>query len=240
MSASVDALSARFSADARANSKIRAFVQASKDIASVQAGSESMKWATMFYTFFNGIYSRHRILAHDVRTSARDKVLSRNLLSHAWELAMIWLAPALLGEFLSGRAPSFDDDPEDWAKWAAFESLFFAAGMVPGVREAANAVEGALIGQRRSAQFGPLAAVIDQVVRGGKALAAGDVFEQRGAEDIISAVGVATGLPPTQLIITLGYWIDVSQGDENPKHIGEFLRNSAFRRKKKKKKATGI
>ncbi len=232
-----DAGKTRKQSVAHADSVIRRTMSsgAAKDIASVQAGGEGMKWMTMFYTFFSGLYGRHRILAHDVRTSARDRHLARNLPGHAMELMMISLLPILTAEFLSGRAPSFDDDPEDWWEWAKYEAMFFPAAMIPLLREVANGLEGALIKKRRSIQYGPLGSVGDQQIRSWAKIVGGDAEAEEVAKALMESVGTLAGIPPAQSVITLSYWYDVAFNDENIDDIGEFLRNSAFRRTKEKK-----
>ena len=212
---------------------------ANKDIASVQSGDEGAKWMTMFFTFFNGLYSRHRILARDVRESGRNKALLRNLPSHAVELMMISLMPILLAEVLSGRAPDFDDDAEDWWEWAKFESLFFPAAMIPGVREIANGVEGALTGKRRSVSYGPLGSVAEQQIRAWAKIVGGKADFDEQVKSALDITGSLTGIPPAQLVITLQYWYDLATGDETVDSVGDFLRDTAFRRKPKKK-ATGL
>ena len=84
-------------------------------------------------------------------------------------------------------------------------------------------------------QFGPLGSVFDTNRRSwGKILGGRADFDEMVAA-ALESTGSLTGIPPVQLVITLSYWLDVAQGEENPRGLGEFLRNSAFRRKPKKK-----
>lgn len=95
--------------------------------------NEFSKLFSTFYSFFNTTYNLSADAIADVRF--RDDVGYSHLVSDYFIMIAV---PALLSELLLARGP---DDDEEWYTWAVKEQLYYTAGTMPLVRDAAGAIK---------------------------------------------------------------------------------------------------
>ena len=195
-----------------------------KDLASIQSNSEATKPLTMFYGYFNVLYSIQRDMVHQLSSEGKaafPKVLARSIVTI--------VVPAVLGELLAGRTP---DEDEDWAKWAAVKTAAYPFMSVPVLRDIVSSAESGfgyqptpLAGAGKSI-VGLLNSVVKYVDD------ESDTTEADVMANALEASGYVFGLPTGQAKITGGYLWDLMNGDEKPDGVLELMRNLAYRRKK--------
>jgi len=178
-----------------------------QDLSSIQRGTELQRLFTMFYTFFNMMYS---LTARRVDILARDRSPS-SILAAANTALMVWFVPSVLSEMLAGRGPDEDEEPIGWA--AAQMAVYPFLGVV-GVRDFASAVESGFGYQISPAQSAPVSLWrwIQQVQR-----ALDDEKEvdaRRLVRSSVQAAGYATSLPLQQPLITVGNLWDYWTGED--------------------------
>jgi hypothetical protein len=132
---------------------------------------------------------------------------------------------------MSGRLDE-DDDGEylDDILAAFFGGQFrTAAAMIPGVGPAVvagvNAFNDRWYDDRISTS--PMISVLESSVRAPHSVykaVAEDGSKKRAVKDVLTAVGMATGLPVAPLGRPLGYLADVEEGRANPEDAADFTR----------------
>jgi len=208
---------------------------APKDIAEIQAQkSEAMRTMTMFYSWFNLVYTRFRALGFDARESYEQGRLVQDLPAFLGRLTAFWIGPALVSELLSGRTP---EDDEGWAEWAAMKSLVYPALSVPLLRDFASHVELRSRGIDVPIRYGGVPEAMESVVRASETLAelddaaTGDLAALRRITK--SGTGIAgywLGLPTAQANITAGYLWDIAVGETRPEDVFDFAHDVLYRR----------
>lgn len=199
----------------------------------VASSNELAKMITMFYTPFSALYARQRSIMQDTNGLA-------DVPNAAARLFWVVVFPALLGEFLAGRAPDPEDEPEEWVKWFSksvgtyqFQSIPLFRDLVGGATSEFGYTASPLFQAGEStARFGK-----QSIALAGKAFSSEDEISDEELEKFVKtsykAASYWTGIPTRQVEITGGYLKDVFEGNENPEGLGEFFRNVTTGRKKK-------
>lgn len=204
-----------------------------KDLPGIQRNHELLKWVTMFYSFFNVTYNRGRAIGSDTRMALAEGRMGREWPHLLARTFFLWIAPALVAEWLSGRGP---DDDETWARWIARKTILYPFLTVPLIREMATGVEAKITGgYARDIKYGGLASVAQEITNAFStdiAALAGegpdmDVLLKRN----LRVAGYASGLPLTQPLVTGEYLWDVATGDEDPDNFWELGRNLMYARR---------
>jgi len=200
-----------------------------KDLAAIQRGSEKDKIFTMFYSYFNAMYNMMAERIHSTRSLADAPKFIASAM-------YLWFFPSLLGEIVTGRGPSEDDDDEKKAKWAIKTLLLYPFQAIPFARDVINAA-----GSGFEYKMSPVSGVFNSLV---KALwAAGDVWEDGRDKDweklikkSAETVSYFTGIPFGQIKITTSGFYEWIQDGANINDLdAEFIRNITLGKKYEKK-----
>lgn len=190
-----------------------------KDLARIQRGNEAFRAFTMFYSYFSALFNLLRRRRQDLQLG------NINLPQFAASMAVLWIAPAVLGELVAMRGP---DDDEEWAKWAAQQSILYPFQTMIGVRDVANAA---------LTQFGfgasPAYDGLEQTARALQVpykAATGEEIKRSDVKSIVLATSYWGHLPGRQTWITGEYMFDLMDGKESPENPAELLDGLMFSR----------
>lgn len=192
------------------------------DLAAVQRGTgkwgELLKLATMFYSYMSAFYQRQRHFGRDV-TKAGVKELP-GLIARAWWLFII---PPMLAEFLAGRGP---DEDEDEAWWAFKKMVSQSLGPIPIVRDVwepawDRAVKNPSFGYRFTPAQGAMESGINLAGDIGRISRGEDT--KRMTRNTMEFIGYTTGLIPGQFASAAQFWVDVSEGEQDPDGAWEMI-----------------
>lgn len=190
-----------------------------KDLARVQRGHEAFRAFTMFYSYFSALFNLLRRRRQDLQLG------NINLPQFAASMAVLWIAPAVLGELVAMRGP---DDDEEWAKWAAQQSILYPFQTMIGVRDVANAAL-TPFGFGASPAYDGLEQTARALQVPYKALTGEDV-KRSDVKSIVLATSYWGHLPGRQAWITGEYLFDLMDGKENPENPAELLDGLMFSR----------
>ena len=178
--------------------------------------NEFWRATTMFYSYFNALYSTGRDIGFQV-DGAKDlpRALSRYFLA--------FVIPYILAELILLRGPD-DDKDESYLPWFARKALLAPFYTVPFLRDAANAIDSGY-----DIRLSPMVAVVEKFSRlVGKA--ARDIKADRDmdfAEYALQSAEVAGyifGVPGTaQAVASTKYAQRVSEGEERPDNLVQLL-----------------
>jgi hypothetical protein len=186
---------------------------------------EFWRATTMFYSFYNALYSTGRDIGFQV-DGAKDmpRALSR------WFLAFV--VPAILGELILLRGPDGDDD-ESYLAWAARKALLSPFATVPFLRDAAQAIDSGF-----DLRFTPIASAIEKSARLTGRVAK-DVEKDRDIDfgDYAVLVGETAGylfgVPGTAQFSATGKYLQrVANGQEDPDNLAVLLYGAAVGKRK--------
>lgn len=185
------------------------------DLAAVQRGTgkwgELLKLATMFYSYMSAFYQRQRHFGRDV-VKAGPKEMP-GLIARAWWLFII---PPMLAEFLAGRGP---DDDEDAAWWAFKKMVSQMLGPIPIARDVWEpAFDKFNSKPSYGYRFTPAQGAMESGIN-----VAGDIGRisrgeetKRATRNTLEFIGYTTGLVPGQFASAAQFWVDVSEGEQDP------------------------
>lgn len=235
----LDAGSTREEAILKADAAVRLTQGAASTMdqsALVRDRGEFWRSITMFYSFFNALYSVGRDIGFQV-DGPKDlpRALSR------WFLAFV--VPAILGEMLLLRGPGGDDDDEGYLGWAVRKALLSPLATIPLGRDMANAADFFLSNGAKGQfeiRFSPVATAVEKIGRLGSHIARDltddkDIDFIKYAEEVAEAVGFTFGVPGTaQFIATEKYLRRLSEGEEEPDNMAELLYEAILGKRKSK------
>lgn len=185
---------------------------AAKDLAAVQRSNEWMRLATMFYSYQSAVYQRFRSLGRDVRTSGVRDV--PDLIARSFWLIVV---PPLLSELLAGRGP---DDDEDWGMWSFQKMLAGLFGPIPIARDVVNAAQSGF-----GYSFTPAARAFETGLNVKTDI--GNLWEgddtKRATRNVLELSGYTLGLPTGQLASSTQFIVDVSEGEQDPETISDWM-----------------
>lgn len=141
---------------------------------------------------FNVAYERTRKASRTISAEGVSTRSAQEALSWTLDMAFLFTLEAVLTAAIKGRLPGGDDDDDDdWMTFLARETGFSIMGTVPFVRDAASSLHGFNGG-------GAYGAVMDEFAKPFKQASQGEV-DAALVKSVISATGLATGLPATQI-----------------------------------------
>lgn len=192
-----------------------------EDQARVQRGTEIGKLATTFWTYWGAFLNRMWNFAGDVKTAVQERDIKAlpELMARSF---FMWAAPAVLGDFLTGKGPD-EKKEEEFLPWAMKKVMIYPFMAPPLVRElAAMADRG-----QTSVGASPLGRIMEsggRVAADAVRAATSDAPMDRGkvARHAIDAVGLVGGLPIGQIgILTQNIFdaIDKNGGQFAPRDI---------------------
>jgi hypothetical protein len=203
---------------------------APEDLSTFETGRPFVRAFTMFYSYFN---MQANLLGTEFVKIARDMGLRQGAGRALYVYTMAFMIPAVLAEAISQAAGGFDVDDDD-SYLDDIMRLFFgaqfrtAAAMVPGgsiLNVAVNKFNdksydddirlSPAVTQLESAASAP-ASVYRALAEGGSA--------KKAVRDVLTLVGLLTGLPFGALGRPLGYAADVMQGNVDPESPAGWIR----------------
>lgn len=190
-----------------------------KDLAAVQRGSEYLKIATVFYSYFSAYHNRVRNLGRDyVRSASQGRVQDLPLLlARTWWLTVL---PSCLSALLSGNGP---DEDENWGEWAFRQSFFGLFMGIPLARDVA-----ASLNSGYGYKFTPISRFGETLIRSVKDVAAAvdpdEEVSDKAMKNALESVGYIFKLPLGQAATSTQFLADVAEGQEDPEGVGDWYR----------------
>lgn len=165
-------------------------------------GDAAVKLWTVFYTYFNTKFN----LAYE-KYKTTDFTKPRDVAKFTADMGVLFLVEAMLGDLLLGRAPSTDDEGEDWLSWAVRLGLTNVAATMPGIRETANAAftvfGGGPAGGRAFEQIGNTVKQIGQAD-----------FDEALVKSLNTTGGLLFGYPASQLNVAIDALWALENGED--------------------------
>lgn len=183
-----------------------------KDLAAIQDGPEAMRFATMFYSYFNVLYNKQRESVHAARSGDW-----RRAAVNVWWLMMVGPVASAL---LTGDVPGGEDDEETWYVWALRKIGFGMFASLPIIRDIAAKAERELSGKFAGEISPPIYkafAEIERPIGDIVSVSKGEEPSERWLRNAITPAGYFLGLPTGQIGTTAQYALDVAEGDQKPK-----------------------
>jgi hypothetical protein len=203
-----------------------------KDLSAVQRERGAARIFTMFMTPFIAQYGRMHNLTRGLRES---KSKLKGAPGFALRIALITLIPAVISEFLTGRAKE-DETPEEKAKRYARRAGFSLAAPLPYLRTVADVAEKAIERDGvRDVRVSPVIDAFEKTAKTGWELGVDVPFGDKELDDNLvfdafEGAGYLTGTPTAQPRITLEYLYDLLTGDASPDGPGQLMHDLLFRR----------
>lgn len=204
-----------------------------EDISAFQARSEFVKAFSMFFGYFN-------TLANTNETEVRNVLNEVGLRKGAGRLAYIYvmgfMAPAVLAELItrafSGKGIDSDDDDEyldeviDIFFWSQPR---FAAAMIPVFGQAAMSIANRFNNKWYDDRISTSPVVSMWESAANSVVSVPRAFtdpkhSKRAVQDVMTAIGLASGLPTPIISRPLGYAVDVMAGQVTPSGPIDFTR----------------
>lgn len=179
-----------------------------KDLSMIQGGPEGMRFATMFYSYFNVLYNQQR----DAVQAARRGDWRKAAMITFWA----GMAGPLAGALLTGDWPQ---EEEEWPEWALRKMFFGLWAGVPLVRDLLGVVERKASGQYAGTPTHPLFRAGESIMKVGTDAirgVKGEDVSDRWVKHAVEAPGYFFGLPSGQASNTAQFLYDVEQGNADP------------------------
>lgn len=186
-----------------------------KDLAAIQDGPEAMRFATMFYSYFNILYNKQRESVHAARSGDW-----RRAAVNVWWLMMVGPVASAL---LIGDWPD-EENEESWYVWALRKIGFGMFASLPIIRDIAGKAERELTGKFAGDIQPPIYKAFSEIERPISdvvAVSKGEEPSERWLRNAITPIGYFVGLPTGQIGSTAQYLHDVAEGDQKPKDAGD-------------------
>lgn len=146
---------------------------------------------------FNVAYERSAVAGRTIAQEGVSVKSAQEALSWTVDMAFLFTLEAVLMEvikgFLTGLGKDDDDEKKDknWAEFIAKQTALGVMGTIPFVRDLAGPLQGFSGGGAYGAITGELTRPMQQIMQG--------EVDAALVKSVISATGVATGLPATQI-----------------------------------------
>lgn len=189
-----------------------------KDLARIQRGGELARMFTLFYSWFSVAYNQFERAFRKT-----DFKKPRDYPQFVGAMAMLWLAPAILGELVVGRGPEED---EDLAAWAGKALLAYPAAAVVGVRDVVGAATSGF-----GYEVSPIGAAFGGIAKGAVDLATGNFDNRSAVQSAFLTASIWGHLPGRQAWITGEFFWDWLVNDLEPESFGEVLRHALLQRR---------
>ncbi len=202
-----------------------------EDLSAFEAGTPFTRAFTMFYSYFN---MQANLLTTEMQIVAHEMGLRKGAGRAIWVYTMGFLIPAVLSESIIRGLGGFEpDDDDDYLNEAL--SLFFgsqlrtALAMIPGVGPVTLAGIGAFTSKQYDDRIStsPIVTVLEAAVRAPHSVyqaMSEDGHTKRAVRDVLTLLGLVTGLPLGALARPLGYVADVTDGVAEPETAGDVAR----------------
>lgn len=199
---------------------------APEDVAAVETQQAFVRSFLQFYNFFNVMANLN---ATEVMIVKRTTGLKQGAGRLFYIYMMGFAAQALIADAIAGLfRGGWEDDEDDgyldeFLIWFFGGQAKFAAAMVPGVGQAANAAIGLATTKAQyddRVSVSPSVSLFESFIRvpfqAYKSVFEGEDFDRRDVRDTMTLLGVLTKLPIGALGRPVGYGVGVAQGDIQP------------------------
>lgn len=198
---------------------------APEDVAGFEVQSPFVRLFTQFYGYFN---MWGNLLGNEANKAVREMGYTKA----SPRLLFIWFAgvaiPSVVAEIIARGLPDDEDDEDGDGTLDEWLALFFGsqakslAATVPGVGHlavlGANMLDSKVYNDRFN--ISPSLSAAESAVRGGASLLSGELLDEdvkkREVRDILTLIGLGTGLPVAPVARAAGYAADVNQGRVEP------------------------
>lgn len=204
---------------------------APEDLSNFEAGTPFTRAFTMFYSYFN---MQANLLGTEFGKLA-DGMGVRKHAGRAFYLYFVgFMIPAILAESIVKGVGGFDpDDDDDYLNEALSvffgsqlrSALAFFPGVGPITLAGINAFNDKWYDDRISTS--PVVSLLESAARAPHSLykaMSDDGHSKRAVRDVLTLLGLVTGLPAGSLARPLGYLADVNDGKANPEDAGDVAR----------------
>lgn len=198
---------------------------APEDVSGFEVQSPFVRLFTQFYGYFN-------MWGNLLGTEASKAVREMGFVKSSPRLLFIWFAgvavPSVVAEIIARGLPDDEDDEDGDGLLDEWMALFFGsqfkslAATVPGLGHLAVLGSNMLDDQVYNDRFNisPAMSAAESAVRGGTSLVSGELMDEdvkkREVRDILTLIGLGTGLPVAPVARAAGYAADVGQGRAEP------------------------
>lgn len=199
---------------------------APEDVAAVETQQAFVRSFLQFYNFFNVMANLN---ATEVMIVKRTTGLKQGAGRLFYIYMMGFAAQALIADAIAGLfRGGWEDDEDDgyldeFLIWFFGGQAKFAAAMVPGVGQAANAAIGLATTKAQyddRVSVSPSVSLFESFIRvpfqAYKSVFEGEDFDRRDVRDTMTLLGVLTKLPLGAVGRPVGYGVGVAQGDIQP------------------------
>jgi len=204
---------------------------APEDLSAFEAGTPFTRAFTMFYSYFN---MQANLLTTEMQIVAHEMGLRKGAGRAFYVYLMGFMIPAVLSESiirgLGGFDPDNDDDYLNEALSVFFGSqLRTALAMVPGVGPITLAGIGAFTKKQYDDRIStsPIVTVLESAVRAPHSIyqaMSEEGHSKRAVRDVLTLLGLVTGLPLGAFGRPAGYLADVADGVAQPETAGDVAR----------------
>lgn len=149
--------------------------------------------ASYMFAKFNVAYERSSVAGRTIRTEGVSLRSIQEAASWTIDMAFLFAVEAVVMGAIKGKLPSEDDDEDDpgWAKFIAKETAMGVMGTIPFVRDVASVGSGFEGG-------GAYGGITAEVAKPFTEIAQGEL-DKGFVKSVISATGLALGIPSTQI-----------------------------------------
>jgi hypothetical protein len=206
---------------------------APEDVASVEANNAFVRAFTQFTSYFN---MQANFLGTEFGNVLREVGLKKGYADMAWiyffGFAAVSVASGFIVEAMSGKIDKDDDDEylDDLLALLVNSQVRTAVAFVPGAGAAATAAYDALTTGRREDRMSlsPSISAVESSIgalRAGRSLVTGDsINEKKAVRDVLTTLGLISGLPLAPIAKPVGYLMDVESGKADPANALDFAR----------------
>lgn len=198
---------------------------APEDVAGFEVQSPFVRLFTQFYGYFN---MWGNLLGNEASKAVREM----GFVKSSPRLLFIWFAgvavPSVVAEIIARGLPDDEDDEDGDGTLDEWMALLFGsqfkslAATVPVLGHltvlGANMLDDQVYNDRFN--ISPALSAAESAVRGGASLVSGDLLDEdvkkREVRDILTLIGLGTGLPVAPVARAAGYAADVGQGRAEP------------------------
>jgi hypothetical protein len=204
---------------------------APEDLSNFEAGTPFTRAFTMFYSYFN---MQANLLGTEFSKVAHDMGLKRGAGRAFYIYLFGFMIPAVLAETIVKGIGGFDPDDDDDYLNETLSVLFgsqlrsalaFFPGVGPATLAGINMFNDKWYDDRISTS--PVVSLLESAVRAPHSLykaMSDDGHSKRAVKDVLTLIGLVTGLPAGSLARPLGYAADVADGVARPEDVGDVAR----------------
>ena len=169
-----------------------------------------MKLFTVFYSYFNTKLN----LAYETAKSTNFKKPT-DIARFAGDFLLLFWVEAVIGEYLLGRAPDFEDDEEDPYLWNIKLILSNLAATLPLIKEISSSLQGFDSGPAGLRGLGEVGKAIGSLTGQATNLVEGEEVDiDKVIKSLNSAGGIVFKYPSSQINVVLNAMEKAQEGKE--------------------------